>query len=76
MRSNFMNARRTYLIQEEVKRVQECLARGNHEHTERVDSPVAKAFLLHGPYFYSGIRCTPQQKHLGLGVYELSVKKE
>jgi len=43
---------------------------------QRVTSRIAKQFLLDGPYWYLGRRCDPRAKHLGLGVYSLTVKKE
>lgn len=70
------NARREHLIDEAVTHIQERLGNSREDYSERVDRPIAKAFLLRGNYFWNGSLCEPQAKHVGLGVYDVSVKKQ
>ena len=68
-----MSARRDYLIAQAVKGLQEKFGSNPTLSDVRVDRPIAKAWLLAGPFWWAGDRLEPKQKHLGLGVYLLSV---
>lgn len=70
-----MSARRQFLISKEVTRLQEVLGTRPYGHKERVDRPIAKAFLMAGFYFHNGRDCDPVANHVGLGVYDISIKQ-
>lgn len=70
-----MNNRQIFLTNQEAERIQERLGRGNLQGTERTTRAVAKQMLLKGKYFWDGRLLEPVVKHLGLGVYEVSVKE-
>jgi hypothetical protein len=68
-----MSNHRQYLITEEVKRLQAKL--GDKPTTkERVDRPIAKAFILDGAFMRNGERWEPTAKAIGLGVFDVGVK--
>ena len=69
-----MKAGTAYLIEQERNKVQAQLGQNVCGTTINVDRPVAKAILLYGNFIYNGRMLTPKAKHIGCGVYELSVK--
>lgn len=70
-----MSNRRQHLIDQEVARLQAKLGDGaGAGMAERVDRPVAKAFLLNGAFMRRGERWEPTAKHVGLGVYDVNVR--
>lgn len=48
---------------------------GNNGKVGRVERPFAKAFLMAGIFLRNGKMLEPKVKHIGLGVYELTVSE-
>lgn len=68
-----MNNRRAYVLSTEVVRLQAKLG-DRPTLKERVDRPIAKAWLLDGAFMRNGERWEPVAKSVGLGVFDVSVK--
>jgi hypothetical protein len=68
-----MNARKQFLIDEEVKKIQLQTAQGAEIRTTH---SIAKQFLLNGNFFYFGALNEPKAKHIGLGVYVLTAQEK
>ncbi len=56
----------------EVTRIQSWLADSGG--TIRTERPIAKAFLLANSFFRKGNYYHPKAKHVGLGVYDLTIE--
>ncbi len=61
--------------QAEYQRVKDTLNSNRRGHAVRTTRKVAKALLLDGWWTWNGQFNDPVVKHIGLGVYEVSVKE-
>lgn len=61
--------------QQELERIQESLAAYQEGHEERTTRRIAQALLLGRNYYWNGALCTPVAKHVGAGIYAVTVKK-
>lgn len=68
-----MSARRTFLIREEVTRLQNLLGNNYPGYKVRAVTPVTKQLLLDGPFMFNGRMRSPKVKSIGAGVYEIWV---
>ncbi len=62
--------------QAEVYRIQNVLGSLYEGAKVRTTRKIAKTILLNDWFTYDGRFCYPEAKHIGLGVYEISVRKE
>lgn len=69
-----MNARTSFLIEQDCNRILQCLATPGAK--ARAVTPVVKRLLLNAPYFYNGVRIDPKARSLGAGVWEICNGKE
>lgn len=57
-----------------VVQIQQNLAYRGYGATLRTDRATARRFTGYGTYHANGRRCEPAAKHLGNGIYEVSLK--
>ena len=70
-----MNARQSYFIMEDAKRVKNAL--GTYpSSSQRCVTAVARRILLDGPYFYDGKHINPVGKSIGAGVWVIKHEED
>lgn len=61
--------------QQEIERIRGALGTFKEGHEERTTRRIAQALLLERSFFWDGALCTPTAKHVGAGIYGVTVTK-
>lgn len=61
--------------QQEMERIRGALGTFPNGHEERCTRRIAQALLLERNFFWKGALCTPTAKHVGAGIYAITITR-